>query len=419
MKDSIMRMLAGILTVGFTLWNPGMPLALAALDAATLEQCRETIANDPVLNPEIREVALAEIVPKLEESVKPEAPPESVREAQIVETTAEAIHQTTEAAKEALRNPDAVTKTAVEALVKSGVSQDKVAGIETQMKQALTQAKDVLNSGGSMADAAKYFEACKNVMSEQLKGDTTVNFREAFASMGGTGGGERFRSMEVLGAAMDHGMEAAMKAHFEGSFREATMRSMGAEGGPSPEVMREMMAKATACGFDPKDIVQGAFEHYGTPGGGEFRGGPMGNPGEFHGQSPEAIAAMSSGQRAGFEAWQKGDFAAVNEMAMRGSMQAMAGASEHHDYAGNAVSREQMFKEMGAVMEQQYREVYMVDKPPVSETTAEAQAVKQEAAQTVFSSGHRACRDTETAAGEAGIHAAHGHTGCSDDVLPN
>ncbi|MBI3333695.1 MAG: hypothetical protein HYZ93_06365 [Candidatus Omnitrophica bacterium] len=80
--------------IGLILWGPGAPSALAQLTPDLLERCRNEIANDPTIPPEVKEIALNEVLPKLEEAADWEhASPEAQAEAQRVERVAMAIHE--------------------------------------------------------------------------------------------------------------------------------------------------------------------------------------------------------------------------------------------------------------------------------------------------------------------------------------
>lgn len=278
MDGIIMRSLAGVLAVGLTMWGP-MPLALAQVEIT--QEVRQACER---FDPEIRDIALTEVVPKLEESNRADASPEAKAEAKIVEKTATVIRETTETTKKAVENPEVMAKNAREVLAKSGVPTEVAGKVEQQMKDAFTKARDTLSRGGTLDDAAKYFEAAKSAMSECSGYMGGKDFKEALAGTGPTGidRGE-YRAMEFMGAVMDpkarDTMEAAMKAHFEGAIRE---------GGSSIGTMKDMMEKMATCGINPREIQ-------------------IGGRGEFHGPSPEAIAAMSPNEKVMFDAWKSGD----------------------------------------------------------------------------------------------------------------
>lgn len=275
MHDAFMRILTGGLVIGLALGGP-MPLALAQVEITP--EIREACQQ---FEPEIREIALTEIVPKLEESTRPDASPEAKAEAKVVETTAATLRETTETTKKALENPEQLANTAMETLAKNGVPSEVAAKAGQQMRDALAKASETLKSGGTLDDAAKYFEAAKSAMAESSGYLGGKDIREVFASTGGPVGMER--SMEFMGAVMDPNQrdvtEACMKAHFEGALREG-VSSMGA--------MKEMMEKMATCGIDPREMQ-------------------FGGPGEFHGPSPEAMANMSPNEKVMFDAWKSGD----------------------------------------------------------------------------------------------------------------
>ncbi|MBI4227407.1 MAG: hypothetical protein HY600_03915 [Candidatus Omnitrophica bacterium] len=288
MHDAFMRILTGALVVGLALSGP-MPMALAQVEITP--EIREACQQ---FEPEIREIALTEIVPKLEESTRPDASPEAQAEAKVVETTVTAIRDTTETAMRALANPEAVAKQASETLVKNGVPTEVATKAAAQMRDAMAKVNETLARGGTLDDAAKYLETCKAAMSECSSYLGGKDMKEMFATAGTTEG-TGSRSMEFVGAVTDPKardmMEAAMKAHFEGTIKDAMFRGGTDTMGPSPEAMRTAMEQMAACGINPRDVMEGTFR----------------GPGEFHGPSPEAMAKMSSSEKVMFDAWKSGD----------------------------------------------------------------------------------------------------------------
>ena len=406
MNSRWMRTLAGILILGLAFWGPGMSMALAQVEITP--EIRDACETFP---PELRDIALNEVVPKLEEASRPDASPEAQAEVKVVETTAVAIRQTTETTKKALENPEALAKNAVEALAKSGVPTEVTGKIEAQMKDALAKAAETLKSGGNLEDAAKYFEVCKNAMAEcsGYLGDKSI--REVFAA-GGTGGFERgeFHSMEFLGSVVDPGqrdvIEACMKAHFESSFREMALQG-GTEGstGLSPEAMKGMMEQMSACGISPREVFYGGpGEFYGTGPTSEYLG-----PGGFTGPSPEAIAAMTPEQKAGYEAWKSGDFAKMSEIAMQDAYKAGAEVGMYHDYAGNVISAETMFREMATSGTVYVETVYRDTTTPTQEAPrTETSGTSQTTFEQHYVDGHPLCPAGKThVEGVSGGNAGH------------
>jgi len=358
MDNAIMRGLAGMLVLGVIFWGPGVPRALA-LDAEMVNQCRETIAGDPTIDPAVREIALNEVVPNLEAASRADASPEARTEERIVTTTALVIRDTTETTKKALENPDAVTKTAIEALIKGGVPAEVASKVEGKMKDALAKANEALQRGGTVEDAVKYFEICRSAMSEVSSYLGGKDFKEVFAAGGPSG---EFRSTEFVGAVIDPSqrdvMEAAMKAHFEAALRTT-------DGGISS---REIMERMMVAGVNPNEV----FREMGPAGG-------MGmDAGRFSGPSPEAIAAMSPEQKAGYEAWKSGDFAAVHEMMMNDTLRAAA-------EAGTPAPREMMYREMVT--------------PSMMEATQDRIASQTQVAADRYADGHLLCPPGKTHVG--------------------
>ncbi len=292
MKGVFLRILAWALILGLGLWDSGVPLTWAQLEITP--EIRQACEQ---FSPELREVALNEIVPAIESN--PEGP-----EAKTVETTAVAIAEATQTAKQAVENPDAVTKGAMEALAANGVPAEVVAKVEAQMREALVKVKETFAKGGSLEDVSKYFETCQKAMGECSAYLGGKDVREVFAAAGGPTGTERageFRSIEFLGSVVDPAQKDIIGGCLEAHFREVALRGGGPEtlGAPSPEVMEKMMASGVSM-----EAV--------------FRG--------MEGQIPEA------------------------------QMREMAAQMETHMKEMGAMMEAQ-YKEMGAAMEVQYREV--------------------------------------------------------------
>ena len=376
MDNVIMRTVARVLIAGLAVWGPGTPVALAQVEITP--EIREACQQ---FEPALRDIALTEVVPKLEEAAQPDASEAAKAEATIVETAAVAIREATETAKKALENPEQVAKTAIETLAKSGVPPEVATRVEQQMRDALAKASETLKGGGGLEEAAKYFESCKTAMAECSNYLGGKEIREVLAAAGPAGldRGE-FRSLEFVGTVVDPGtrdvIEGCIKAHFEATFREA---------GSSPEMMKDMMEKMMATGLNPREMQ-------------------LGGPGEFHGPSPEAIAAMSPGEKQMFEAWKSGDMDKLMEAHMTDAMKA---GIEH------GMSPESIAHEM-ATMEAMYREVGTHTPTSDAPRTESSGFSETQFENFQFSEGHRACRSDEILSGEAAEHAAHGHAGCSD-----
>lgn len=324
----IRKGIAGGLVMGMALWNAAIP-ALAQLTPEVVHDCREAINADPTIDPAVREICNAEILPALEETATSDSPsPEAQAVTQEVETAAVAIAEATQATQEILANPDAMVRGTVTALQSSGVPADVVAGVQAQLETALKGASQALNSGGTVEDVAKYFEACQKAMADCSGYLGGKDFKEVFAA-----GGAGFDRPEIgafCGTVFDpsqrDGFQAVMEAHFSASVQE-----MMTQGG-GMEAMRGMMEQMAASGINPAEMMA----HSGA---------------EFHGPSPEAMAAMTSEQRAGYEAWKSGDVAKMQEMVMHDSKAAM------EKYG---MSPETIAKEM-ATMEAHMKEMVTMD----------------------------------------------------------
>ena len=100
MKGTALRGSIRILMLGILLWGSGPDRVLAQLSPEVIEDSRRQIAEDQNLDPQVKKIALEELLPKLEESVSEEASAEARREARKVERTAAAIHTAMDAALE-------------------------------------------------------------------------------------------------------------------------------------------------------------------------------------------------------------------------------------------------------------------------------------------------------------------------------
>lgn len=276
MNGMILRSVAVFLMMGLAFWGPAIPSAFAQLEITP-----EIRAACEQFEPEIREIALTEIVPAIE------AEPEG-SEARAVETAAVAIAEAGQATQEVLANPDALVNSTVTALQSNGVPADVVAGVQAQLETALKGASQALSSGGTVEDVAKYFEACQKAMGECSGYLGGKDLKEIFGA--GGAGFDRPEMAAFCAKAFDPGQRdgfgAVMEAHFS-----ASMGEMMAQGG-GMDAMRSMMEQMGATGINPAEMMA----HTG---------------GEFHGPSPEAMAAMSETDKTMFEAWQKGDFAQI------------------------------------------------------------------------------------------------------------
>ena len=324
----IRRVLVGLLVVGMGLCNSALPMALAQVEITpeVREACQQ-------FAPEIRDIAVSEILPAIE------AEPEG-QEAKRVETTAVAIHETTETTKQALANPEVLAAGTVAALKENGVPANVAATVEAQMKDALTKAREALQTGGSLEDASKYFEVCQRAMADCQGYLGGKDFKEIFAA--GGAGFDRPEMGAFAGVVFDPSQrdtfEAAMKAHFETTFNEAALRG-GTEGfGPSPEMMRGMMEQMAAAGINPSEV---------------FHGGA----GEFMGPSKEVLDAMTPEQRAGYEAWKSGDFTALEAMQTEAAMKMGMEAG----MTPEAMAQEITHMQEMATMETMYKEMVVMD----------------------------------------------------------
>lgn len=282
MNGMIYRTVAMSVVLGLALWGPGVPLVLAQVEITP--EIREACQQ---FEPELRDIALNEIVPAIE------AEPEGT-EAKVVETAAVAIAEATQATQDVLANPEAVVNSTVAALRSNGVPADVATGVQTQLQDALSKASAALNSGGTVADAAKYFEICQKAMADCGGYLGGKDFKEIFAA-----GGAGFDRPEIgifCGTVFDpsqrDGFQAAMEASFKSSM-EMALRG-GTEGLGSSD-MRAMMEKMASVGMNPAEMMT----HSG---------------GEFHGASPEAMAAMSPEQRTAMEAQFKATETQFREM---------------------------------------------------------------------------------------------------------
>lgn len=284
MDNGILRFIAGGLAVGLTLCGPGTPAVFAQVEITP--EIREACQQ---FEPELREIALTEVVPKLEESARPDASPEAKAEAEVVETTATAIHEATETTKQTLSDPEAVARQAVETLAKSGVPPEVASKVEAQMREALARVSETLRGGGTLDDAAKYFESCQRAIGECSPYLGGRDIKEVLTA-GSVGGPDRseIRSLEFLGSVADPTQRDLVGGCLEAHYREVMLGGgMETLGAPPVEMFREMQL----CGVNPVEV---------------FRGGH-----ELPAIDPRAIEHMSPEEKAMFDAWQKGDLATI------------------------------------------------------------------------------------------------------------
>lgn len=317
MNAIILRGMTWAVVLGLALSGPGLPVAWAQIEITP--EIREAVQQ---FGPELREIALTEIVPAIE--AEPEGP-----EATVVETTAAAIHEVTETTKQALTNHVSITDTTVAALTANGVPAEVAATVETQLKDALAKASSELAKGGTLADAEKYFQDCKNAL-EMCKTYVGGDFEKVFGSLEGqrefgVGMLERIATTESNVNMAD----ACMKEYFAQELTEAAFRTGGPEGGLPP---REVLEQMAACGINPAEVFHGDFERYGP--------------------SPEALASMSDHDKVMYETWKSGDMAKMQEFAMHDSRVAM---EQYGMTTEQVASMETHMMEM-ATMEATYRE---------------------------------------------------------------
>jgi ElaB/YqjD/DUF883 family membrane-anchored ribosome-binding protein len=354
MSGMLLRTIAVILVLGLGVWGPAVPSALAQVEItpAVREACEG-------FEPGLREIALNEIVPAIE------AEPEG-SEARVVETTAVAIAETTQTVTELLSDPDQVATQTVTALKDNGVPANVASGVERQLKDALAKAHETLAKGGTLEEASKYFESCQKAMADCQGYLGGKDFKEIF-----TAGGVGFDRPELgafCGTVFDpsqrDAFQATLEGHFAASFQEAALR--GPTEGPvlSGEMMRGMMEQMMACGVNPADVMR-----------------------DISAPPKEVLDAMSGAEKTMFEAWQRGDFAALEAMHVEAAMRAGMEAGMSPEMMGELSSHmaEMMTLTNEAAMMERYAPSSTSDAPR-TETSGTAEATAQR-----YADGHTVC----------------------------
>ena len=277
MNNLILRGMSGMLAVGLALWSPGVPFARAQVEVTP--EVREACSE---FEPELREVALSEVLPAIES--EPDG-----QEARLVEVAAQAIHEAGATSAE-LPIPDA--NELVNKLTRGGVDPATATQLAADTQRALSEVKAAFAAG----DPGKAEKLAHSFQEECVA-------RGVDPSVFGTGRETGGITFDRVLASRDV-VEEAMKAHFEAAYQEAVLRG-GPEGmvGPPREVMEQMMA----AGINPAEV---------------FHGGA----GEVPTMDPKMLENMTPEQRAGYETWKSGDFAALHDIQMNDAMKAMADA---------------------------------------------------------------------------------------------
>ncbi|GEM_PF-6741208 len=363
MNGMILRSVAVFLMMGLAFWGPALPSAFAQLEITP--EIRQACEQ---FEPEIREIALTEIVPEIE------ADPEG-QEARIVEASAATIHEANQAVAD-LPVPD---QAALEATLTQNAGVDPVVAqaLAADAQKALTEMKAAFSAGDPIkADAlAKAFQAeC------QTRGVDPSAFG-AGKEAGGMTTDRLLGGRDVT--------ETALKAHFETAMREVFQG--GTEGGAAAG-MREMMEKMRVSGVNPGEVMRGG------------EAGEMGTP------PKEMLDAMSTTEKAMFEAWKSGDTATLEKMHMEGAMKAgmEAGMSPERIAAEMGQMKEMMGMEakmapdqreaMMREMTSEQREVMMKEMDPRSESSgfSETTFVAQGGGggtPAAYGDGHAVCPD--------------------------
>lgn len=351
----------GILVMGMTLWNAAIPSALAQVEITP-----EIRAACEQFEPGLREIALDVIVSEI--VANPDGP-----EAKGVESAAVAIHEAHQTVAD-LPVSDQATLEAT--LTQNGVDPAAAQALAAGAQKTLTEMKAAFSGGDPVkADAlAKAFQAeC------QTRGvDPSV-----FGTGRGETGGMTFDS--ILGGR--DVTDVALKVHFETAVQEA-LRGVGPEGAGVAAQMREVMASMVASGVNPSEVMRGGTGEVATP-------------------PKEVLDAMSSTDRAMFEAWKSGDTAtmeaAYRESAMHAGME--------HGMSPESIQREfgqmEFYREMESHMTVADKEAMMKEgMDPRAETSGHSETTTTTSS-TDYEDGHGVC--PEGTVHQEGVAQGPGH----------
>jgi len=367
MDSLIMRTVARVLIAGLAVWGPGTPVALAQVEITP--EIREACQQ---FEPALRDIALTEVVPKLEEAAQPDASEAAKAEATIVETAAVAIHG---ASKTAAQLPTPDVATLQEALAQQ-------AGVAAPVAQELAQR------------AHSAMEQCKTLL----------------------GAGDPVQAEAVLKSFQDECRTLGIDPAVLGGAREGALTFDRVAFDPAGDFARRCLEVHTAS-----EVLQRA--------GVEFTGAPP-DPAEVAKMieamnvSPEQKAEMVKMAEAYTDYCRDGNFDKMREVAMSNAREAYEQAMRE-GVTMTPEMAQRMAAEMGHTMDPRTMDPRMMEHATVDPRTIE-HYVKEVENQNFdnkqlqnfegfqFSEGHRACRSDEMLSGEAAEHAAHGHAGCSD-----
>lgn len=311
MNGMILRSVAVFLMVGLAFWGPAIPSVFAQLEITP-----EIRAACEQFEPGIREIALTEIVPEIE------ANPEG-QEARTVEASAATIHEANQTVAD-LQVPDQATLEAT-LTQNTGVDPAVAKALAADAQKTLTEMKAAFSAGDPIkADAlAKAFQAeC------QARGVDPSAFGAGKEAGGMTS--DRFLAGRDV-------METALKAHFETALREVFQSGME---GAAPAGMREMMEQMRVAGINPSEVMHGGAGEMGAP-------------------PKEVLDAMSTTDKAMFEAWKSGDTATLETAYRESAMKAGMEAGMSHEAMQREMGQMEFYREMEARMTPDQRETMM------------------------------------------------------------
>lgn len=258
MDHAIMRFIAGGLAVGLTLGAPGVPVAFAQVEI-TPEIRQACEAFEPAL----RDIALTEVVPKLEESTRPDASPEAKAEAQQIERTASTIHRTATETVSKMAVPDRATleQTLTQ---RGGVTAPVAQEVAQKAQAAMQEAKSAFASGDPMKAEAvlkSFQEECRtryqmdpSVLSRSSGDSRTITFdRVAFDN----------RTTDFIGNATE--------CHLAGeTLRQSGVEFTGAP--PSAEEAKKMIEGMNVSADEKSKMLEMAKAYEGFTRDGNFAG---------------------------------------------------------------------------------------------------------------------------------------------------
>lgn len=255
MDALIMRSLVGFLAVGLAVGGP-MPLAVAQIEVTP--EIRQACEK---FDPEIREIALNDVVPKLEESNKPDASPEAKAEAQGIERTATTIHR---AASETVANLAVPDRAALEQTLtqRGGVTAPVAQEMAQKAQTAMQEAKAAFAAGEPLKAEA---------VLTSFQHECRVRYQVDPSVLGGSARDSHAMTFDRIAFGAPDVIGHATECHMAGeSLRQAGVEFHGAP--PSAEQARDIIAGMNVSPDEKAKMLEIAKVYEGFARDGNFAG---------------------------------------------------------------------------------------------------------------------------------------------------